>query len=131
MLVRHSAPDDVVAFTMSGPLQGEEIDRMITAIEDVLAQHPKVHLFAEINATSGVVEAFRGHWRKGLSFMTKLDRFGRIAIVADQAWLRNVARIESAILPNIHYEVYEPGECDHALAWARGEVPSPHSAHAG
>lgn len=128
MLVRHSAPDDVVAFTMSGPLRAQEIDRIIAAIEEVLAHHPKVHLFAEVNDPSGVVEAFRGHWRRSLSFMSQLDRFGRIAIVADQAWLRNVARVESAILPNIHYEVYEPGECDHALAWARGEVSSPHAA---
>jgi hypothetical protein len=127
MLVRHSAPDDVVAFTMSGPLQAEEIDRMITAIEDVLAHHRKVHLFAEVNDPSGMIEAFRGHWRKSLSFMTKLDHFGRIAIVADEAWLRNVARVESAILPKVHYEVYEPGESDRALAWARGEVSSPHA----
>ena len=53
----------------------------------------------------------------------KLNRFGRVAVVADQAWIRAMTRIESAILPFISYRVFEPAQRDEALAWAKGERP--------
>jgi len=48
----------------------------------------------------------------------KLDRFGRVAVVSDQPWMRVSSRLESAMLPNISYRVCKPEERDEALAWA-------------
>jgi len=61
------------------------------------------------------------HMGRALPLFGKLGRFGRVAVVADQAWMRAATRFESAVLPNVSYRVFEPGERDEALAWARGE----------
>jgi hypothetical protein len=50
----------------------------------------------------------------------KLSSFGRVAVVADQAWVRVGTRLESALLPNIRYRTYMPEERDEALAWVVG-----------
>jgi hypothetical protein len=48
----------------------------------------------------------------------KLDRFGRVAVVADQAWMRVLTRFESALLPYVSYRVYSPAERQEALDFA-------------
>jgi SpoIIAA-like len=44
-----------------------------------------------------------------------------VAVVADQAWMRVLTRLESAMLPHISYRVYELDEREEALNWARGK----------
>lgn len=50
------------------------------------------------------------------------DVFGRVAVVADQAWVRIGTRLESALLPSISYHTYMPEERDQALAWVEGRT---------
>ena len=57
---------------------------------------------------------------RALPLLGKLDKFGRVAVVADQGWVRAGSRLESAMLPNIKYRVYEPDERAEALAWVTG-----------
>ena len=45
---------------------------------------------------------------------------GRVAVVAFQGWVRAGSRLESAMLPNLRYRVYEPDERAEALAWVMG-----------
>jgi hypothetical protein len=52
----------------------------------------------------------------------KLSRFGRVAVVAHQAWVRWGTRLESALLPFISYRTFEPEERDAALAWVETGV---------
>src|SRR3546814_8073513 len=54
---------------------------------------------------------------RAMPLFGKLNRFGRVAIVADQAWIRLASRLESAILPFISYRVFEPDQRAEALAW--------------
>jgi len=60
--------------------------------------------------------------KRALPLLGKLNRFGRVAVVADQAWVRAGSRLESALLPNISYRVCLPEERDEALAWVRGQA---------
>jgi len=55
--------------------------------------------------------------KRAMPLLGKLDRFGRVAVVADQAWIRFGTRLESAILPNVSYRTYLPEERDEAFAW--------------
>ena len=52
----------------------------------------------------------------------KLAMFGRVAVVADQAWVRAGTLLESALLPSIRYRVYMPNEREEALAWVEGKA---------
>ena len=51
---------------------------------------------------------------------------GRVAVVSDQRWIRWATRIESALLPNISYEVFDLSERERALAWVEGRIETPH-----
>ena len=54
---------------------------------------------------------------RALPLFGKLKSFRRVAVVADQAWIRAGTRIESALLPFISYRVFEPAQRDEALEW--------------
>ena len=63
--------------------------------------------------------------RRAMPLFGQLGRFGRAAVVADQAWIRAGSRIESALLPGISYMVVGPEGRDEALAWViKGERTS-------
>lgn len=51
----------------------------------------------------------------------------RIAIVADEKWIRTGSRLESALLPGVTYEVYDEDEAEAARAWILEEADSPHT----
>ncbi|WP_252259487.1 SpoIIAA family protein [Erythrobacter aurantius] len=51
----------------------------------------------------------------------------RIAIVSDEEWVRTSARLESALLPGISYQVYDDDEAETARAWVLEQVENPHT----
>ena len=59
-----------------------------------------------------------------LQWVYSLDR---IAVVADEEWMRTAARLESALLPGVVYQVYDDDEAEAAKAWVLEESDMPHS----
>ncbi|MGS1017175.1 STAS/SEC14 domain-containing protein [Allosphingosinicella humi] len=116
--------DDVIALTVSEKLTGAELDAIMDQLEAKMARHEKVHIFVETRAIHGVeLSGLPSYMARAMPLLGKLKHFGRVAVVADQAWVRVATRIESALLPFISYRVFLPEERDEALAWVRGEPP--------
>ena len=83
-----------------------------------MATNEKVHIYAETHGIEGLELASLPHYfGRAMPLFGKLKSFDRVAVVADQAWIRVGTRIESAILPFITYRTYEPEERDKALTW--------------
>ncbi|WP_173930965.1 STAS/SEC14 domain-containing protein [Chelativorans sp. Marseille-P2723] len=123
-----SAPD-VVLLRIEGKAEHEDVLRVIDLLEDLLFRNEKTHVLVEAIDFSGFEpQHVPEYLRRGLPLLGKLKRFGRIAVVSDQAWLRTLARIESALLPNISYETFDLSERERALAWVEGREPRPHGA---
>ncbi len=59
-----------------------------------------------------------------LKWLYSLDR---IAIISDEKWIRSAARLESALLPGVVYEVYDEDEAEAARAWVSERIESPHN----
>jgi hypothetical protein len=115
--------DDVLAIEITGTITGEDLDAIMDRTDEILAKHDKIHVFVETRGVSSLqLSALPHHMGRAFPLFGKLDRFGRVAVVSDQAWMRVGTRLESAVLPNISYRVCEPDERDEALAWvdARG-----------
>ena len=118
MLEMIASPDDVIALKISGSIKGQELDMIMDRLGTVMAGHDKVHVFVETHGIAGLELASLPHYfSRAMPLFTKLNRFGRVAVVADQAWIRVGTQIESAILPFIDYRTYEPNERDEALTW--------------
>ena len=119
--------DDVIAIRISGKLADTELADLVQRIESSLEAHEKTHMFMEVEGFSGFdPEGFARALPSGMAMLGKLGRFGRIAVVADQRWIRAWTRIESALLPGISYEIYSSDERDEALAWVEGRREQPH-----
>ena len=118
MLEFIASPDDVIALKISGSIKGTELDSIMDRLDAIMAAHEKVHVFVETHGIAGLELASLPHYfSRALPLFGKLRSFGRVAVVADQAWVRVGTQIESAMLPFISYRTYEPNERDEALAW--------------
>ena len=116
------SPNDVLAVELSGTITGEDLDAIMDRTDEIMAKHDKIHVYCETHGITGLqLSAMPHHMGRAFPLFGKLDRFGRVAVVADQAWMRAGTRLESAMLPNISYRVYEPEEREEALDWALGK----------
>ncbi|MDG5748015.1 STAS/SEC14 domain-containing protein [Qipengyuania sp. XHP0207] len=86
------------------------------------------NLLIDVTAVSGftfaAVAIELAHMPNLLRWIYGLDR---IAIIADEEWIRTGARLESALLPGVVYEVYDEDEAEAARAWVLEEADAPHT----
>jgi len=116
------SPDDVLAVKMEGTITEEDMEAIMDRTDAIMAAHDKINIYVETHAIKGMqVSAMPHHMNRAFPLFGKLGRFGRVAVVADQAWMRIATRLESALLPNISYRVFEPQEREEALHWALGK----------
>lgn len=119
MLEFIESPDGVLAFTMSGRVTGEDLDAVMDRVDAAFASNDKLHLFIETIGISSIeIQALPHYLGRAFPLFGMLDRFGRIAVVSDQAWIRAATRVEDVVLPRITYRVFEPSEREQALDWA-------------
>lgn len=112
------SPSDVIALKVSHKITGAELDTIMDRLDEAIAAHDKIHVFVETQSIDGIeLSGLASYAARAMPLFGKLNRFGRVAVVADQAWVRAGTRLESALLPNIRYRTYMPEERDEALAW--------------
>ncbi|MDR2857661.1 MAG: STAS/SEC14 domain-containing protein [Novosphingobium sp.] len=117
--------DDAIALRMSDKITGSDLDAVMDRLDALFERHEKVHVFVETRGIDGIeLAGLPGYLARAMPLFGKLNRFGRVAVVADQAWIRLGTRIESAVLPFISYRVFTPDHGAAALAWVNGEAPS-------
>jgi hypothetical protein len=115
--------DDVIALKVSGKLMRDELEEVTARLERSFADHAKTHVYVEIEDYRGFeLAALPDYLPHAFAMMKRLDRFGRVAVVSDQSWIRWATRLESALLPHISYEVFEGAERHRALAWVEGKL---------
>ena len=118
----------VIALKFSGRMKAGEMDEVTTLVERSIEAHERTHVYIEVHDDfSFDVGALAAFLPRGAALLTKLDRFGRIAVVSEQRWIRWATKIESAILPGISYETFELAEHVEALAWVEGKRALPHA----
>ena len=116
-------PDDVIALKMSGKITGADLTAVMDRVDKVMSTNGKVHVFVETQSISGIeIAGLPAYVSRAMPLIGKLGRFGRVAVVADQSWIRAGTRLESALLPNISYRVYTPEEREEALDWVTGSA---------
>lgn len=118
---------DVLAVKVTGKLLHDQLEEVADKVEAALEANEKTHIFVEVADFHGFdLSALPDYLPRAAKMLGKLDRFGRIAVVSDLAWVRWATRIESALLPGISYEVFTSEARDRALAWVEGRIELPH-----
>jgi hypothetical protein len=119
---------DVIAVRCGGKLARPELEGYMDRLEASLAQREQTHLFAEVVDFSGLeMEGLGDLMKRSAAWFRNLERVGRVAIVADQSWIRWAAKLESALLPHVAYQTFDSAERDRAWAWVQGETDHPHA----
>ncbi len=122
MITIEESEGDVLVLRVTGHLETAELEEVADRIERSLEARPSTHMLAEIVGFSGVdPAALTDYLPRAIRMLGKRDRFGRVAVVADQKWVRAATRFESALIPGLRYEVFTPDERDQALAWVKGQ----------
>lgn len=128
MITIEEGEGDVLVARVTGHLETAELEQIAHRIERSLEARPQTHILAEIVGFSGFdPAALTDYLPRALRMLGKRERFGRIAVVADQQWVRAATRLESALIPGLRYEVFTPDERDQALAWVKGQHVLPHA----
>lgn len=110
--------NDVIALSLTNTITGDDLNAIMDRVDEMMAKQEKIHVFVETQAIDGLqLSALPHHVSRSLPLFGKLARFGRVAVVADQAWIRSGTQLESALLPSVSYRVFEPDRRDEALAW--------------
>lgn len=117
------SPEDVIAVRVSHKISGGDLEIIMDRLDEVMAANERVHVFVETRSIDGIeISGLPSYISRAMPLFGKLSRFGRVAVVADQSWVRVGTRLESAMLPSISYRTYMPEEREEALAWVCGRV---------
>ena len=112
--------DDVIALVVRDEVASTDLEAIMDRLEARLQRHGQVHMYVETRAIDGIALAGLGaHVARAMPLLGQLKKFGRVAVVADQAWVRVGSRLESALLPFVSYRVFEPAQREDALAWVQ------------
>lgn len=127
MIEHLKAKSGVLALRVGEHLAREDIDKCLELLAEAFEGHSKIGLYIEVSEFTGFdTEALAPGFKRASALLRQLDRFGRVAIVSDQAWIRWASRLESAILPGISYRTYTIAERRKALAWIEGATDLPY-----
>lgn len=122
MLQLIDSADDVLALALSHKITGTDLDTIMDRLDVLMASRDPVHIFVETHDIDGIeLESLGSYIKRAMALFGKLGQFGRVAVVANQAWIRGATRFESVVLPNISYRVFDPDARDEALAWVNGD----------
>ena len=122
MLEMLPAQDGVIAMRAKGLLDAADIERGIAAVDEALKTHARLAIYAEVNITGMTPRALLKDIAYGISNLSELRRFWRVAVVTDQHWIRWIARAENAVFP-VEIRVFSLAEREAAMSWVSERVP--------
>ena len=80
------SPDDVIALRVNEKITGVDLETIMDRLDEIMAKHAKVHFFVETHSINGIeVSGLPSCITRAMPLFGKLDRFGRVAVVAAQA----------------------------------------------
>ena len=103
---------------IEGRVTKEDVREAFARMGALMDSHDKVDMLADVRAGVHIELAALGEEMRHLSQVGRLlSKMDRVALVADQAWVRAAGRIESYVLPSIDYRVFTRAEADAARAF--------------
>jgi hypothetical protein len=70
--------------------------------------------------TLGAIGVELRHWGQLMAMIRKVDK---VAVLTDQGWVRNLATVESLLVPNLEIRSFAPDAEIAARSWLTGSVP--------
>lgn len=103
---------------------GAALDRLWTILDEM----PRLDILADVRGHPSIaLSAITEEIRHLPSLFRLIRQVERVAIIADAGWVRLASKLESALIPGVHYEVYARHEAAHAREWLLRHTDEPRS----
>ena len=110
--------DNAFGLRVQGKITRDDIVPVIELMEEKLAGHDKLRLYAEVTAFQGI--SLEALVRDILFSVKNARRFERMALVSDTGWLKKIADVEARLLPGIDVQTFSLEQADQARDWVSG-----------
>ena len=102
--------------------QGElNPDSMPEAVDEIMeqtdAEDPGSLLVRLQHMDLGTLHNVASDWSRKAEFFALQKRFGKVAVLTDQAWVRQSAKMQAVALPDTELKVYELADEADARVW--------------
>ncbi|HEY9234533.1 MAG TPA: STAS/SEC14 domain-containing protein [Phenylobacterium sp.] len=106
-----------IELTVDGAIERPEYEAAVKAIEGLLKTHHKINAVEVVRSFKGIEPSL---WWQNVNYsFSRLDSFGRCAVVTDKGWLGPMARFFAAFL-SVELRTFGLDELEAARAWAKG-----------
>lgn len=107
-----------VQVQIAGKTSPEDIEQIFAETDALIARMPHFDLLAEVTGPVefglGVIAEELHHGPQMLRLVRALER---VALVADQGWMRAIAKVEGWLIPGVEYRTFTRAELDKARAF--------------
>ncbi|MGH6617587.1 STAS/SEC14 domain-containing protein [Sphingomonas sp.] len=101
-----------------GDVTREDIPRVIEEIGRFLDTTDQFDILADVRGAPKVEFGMIVEELKHLPALFRMvHALDRVALIADEGWIRTAAAIESKLIPGVDYQVYTRAEAAHARDW--------------
>jgi len=117
MLIETDVTAGFIEITVDGDISVEDYESALRTIDEVLAKHDRVN-FVEVVRRVGKIPVKL--WFRDLRYvLSRLNKFGRCAVVTDKGWIAPLGRVFSAFT-SVEIRTFPLADLEPARAWARG-----------
>lgn len=110
---------NILGLRLDGRIEDEEFDQIVERIEEMLKEHEKLRVYAEIENIGGMSV---NTLMKDIHFKLKHWKdFEKEAVVSDKSWLESWIGIADKIFPSIEIKHFTFEEKREAKKWVRGK----------
>jgi Protein of unknown function (DUF3478). len=108
-----------IEMTVDGDVEQAEYEAVVQAIERLIVRHERIDAVEVIRRLGDMP---MGLWWRDLNYsLSRMDRFGRCAVVSDSGWIGPMARFFGAFI-RAEIRSFPLSELEAARAWARSSA---------
>ncbi|MEW6143589.1 MAG: STAS/SEC14 domain-containing protein [Thermodesulfobacteriota bacterium] len=109
---------NIIGFRLSGKMEDDEFDKLVGMMEEMLKEHKKLRVYAEVEAFKGMsVNTFMKDLHYSLKHWRDVERE---AVVSEKGWMKTWVDFASKLVPNVEVKFFPFEEKEEAKAWVRG-----------
>ena len=127
MITIETLSPGVLSLDVTGKLERADIEEAITEIEAAREEHTSVSLLIDLTGFAGMTaEALIADLRYGLSQISELDHYNRIAVLTGHEWIETLIWLEGKLFRTLKVRCFKPDERQRARAFVHGtDIPEP------
>lgn len=108
--------EDLVALSLSGPVDRQDYDIMLPVLEEKIKQYEKINVYAEMQEVEDI--SLRALWEDLKFDFRHAADFKKVAIIGDRKWL-DWLTVMASPFTTAKIKYFEPHQKAQAMEWVK------------